>query len=244
MNAHPPVPLPSPARAWPRRLVFATVASLGLCGAMLLATLMFGAVGGEEFCPDTFSRRSFLYYELPLVGLQITPIRRRDETQDLEKHLTKHNYVPSGKAAPQWHLVNSMRSGVSRVRGDAAILCEYLDANADKRDSYWKAWTEQHPELAKILWPAVAQTASRKLYFFVPDLFDLRTGRPTQPRSNATSTPPWRGVTDSSPMSSRNSANTRPQSNCWTKLSSTHRTTTPCSNAGRNPCAPWAAPDL
>jgi tetratricopeptide (TPR) repeat protein len=156
--------------------MFGSVAALGLLGAVLLSTLMFGAVSGEEFCPDTFCRRSFLYYELPLVGVQITPIRRQDQTGDLEKHLTKNNFVPSGKATPQWHLVNCMRAGASRVRGDAAILCEYLDASADKNDLYWKAWTEKHPELAKILWPAVAQTASRHLYVFIPDLFELARG--------------------------------------------------------------------
>lgn len=161
-------------RRWLKRLVIVAGASLGLTTAALLATLLFGLIGGEEFCPDSFSRRSFHYYEVPLLGLQISPLNRDDQSSDLERYLVQRGYVTPVTGGPAtWHLVYGTRSGVVNSRGDAAILCTYLDARDEDHNLVWKAWTEQHAAAAKVLWPLVAQVARRQLYLFVPELFDL-----------------------------------------------------------------------
>jgi tetratricopeptide (TPR) repeat protein len=169
-------------RRWLRWLAFSVAGSLGLAIVVAVATLIFGHISGEEFCPDTFTRRSFAYFEIPLLGLQVSPISRKDITNGLASHLATNKYVTvttQQDPPPPWHLVMSMRSGMVTLYGDAAILCMYLDAQ-DDTGFYWQEWTEKHPELAKALWPLVAQTACQRLYLFIPDLFEL-AGQATDP---------------------------------------------------------------
>jgi hypothetical protein len=162
------------ARPWLRRTAWLLAGAGALAIGATLGTLLFGRISGEEFCPAKFARRSFCYFEIPLVGLQITSIRRDDRTGDLESDLTQNGLVPAAKPGePDWHLVFTARSGVVTVRGDAAILCGYLDATDSEGELYWKVWTEKHPDLAKVLWPVVAQNARRQLYLFLPELFEL-----------------------------------------------------------------------
>ncbi len=162
-------------RRWLRWLAFSVAGSLGLAIVVAVATLIFGHISGEEFCPDTFTRRSFAYFEIPLLGFQVSPISRKDITNGLESHLATNKFVAVTKQLdppPPWHLVTSLRSGIVTFYGDAAILCMYLDAQ-DDQGFYWQQWTEKHPELAKALWPLVVETACQRLYLFIPDLFEL-----------------------------------------------------------------------
>ena len=50
---------------------------------------------------------------------------------------------------------------------------QYLDATDGGDYHRWVKWSEEHPKLAPILWPAVQRLAEHELYIFVPDLFDL-----------------------------------------------------------------------
>ena len=170
-------PIP-PAAARPRRprdtVVLCLFGTLAAAAVVALATLMFGHVVGEEFCPSTFARRSFHYLEIPLLHVQVSPITRSDATPSLERTLRSQGYIPAAPAAEwRWDLVHSSRAGSGAVRGDAAILCAYLDAVDDDGERYWESWTKDHPESAKILWPAVARVAGQQLYIFVPELMSL-----------------------------------------------------------------------
>jgi hypothetical protein len=161
-------------RRWVGRLGLGIAGVLGVLFIIFIATIAFGVVSGEEFSPGTFARRSFIYYEIPLIGLQITPIGRDDETNTLESYLCAQKLVPVNKSTkPRWDLVYAQRSGMEVFQGDAAILCAYLDAEDKEGDLYWKTWTENHPKLAKTLWPAVARVASQQLYIFTPEMFQL-----------------------------------------------------------------------
>jgi hypothetical protein len=150
------------------------VATLGVAVAVLIATLLFGQHGGEEFCPDTFTRRSFFYFQIPLLGIQVTPIFRDDTTNSLENYLVAGKFVtrmPTDK--PRWDLVTSLSAGSRVVRGDAEILCIYLDMADEKRRLIWQAWSDSNPESATVLWPLVAQLARQQLYLLLPELFEL-----------------------------------------------------------------------
>ena len=96
-------PLP-PAAARPRRprdmvwlCLFGTLAGAAV---VALATVLFGHVTGEEFCPSTFARRSFHYLEIPLLHVQVSPISRSDATQTLERTLQSQGYIPAAPVAP------------------------------------------------------------------------------------------------------------------------------------------------
>jgi len=45
---------------------------------LAVSVALFGMVVGEEFSPDKFARRSFIYYEIPLLGIQVSPVYRDD----------------------------------------------------------------------------------------------------------------------------------------------------------------------
>lgn len=152
-------------------IVLVGVAAFLVVGAFSVS--VFGPVGGVEFSPDTFVRREFSYYELPLVRVRVTPVWHKDVSTSLEKRIQKNAALlpPATAAEPRWHLVEMQRAG-SQYTEDAVIVCRYFDAQG--RDlARWLDWTMKHPRQAEILWPAVASVCRRQLYTFVPDLFDV-----------------------------------------------------------------------
>ena len=148
----------------------------GLLFFVIMGTGMFGRVRGEEFAPYELTRRSFYYYELPLLRIQVWPITRSDRTSSLERHLAAKGFKKKPKAT-RWDLVNFETSYTLSARGpgreaDAAILCKYLDAENEDGSSYWLNWTKKNPEAAKVLWAHVLHLARRKMYMLTPDAFD------------------------------------------------------------------------
>ncbi len=142
---------------------------------LFVVTLRFGLVSGEEFAPDTFERRSYWYYELPIVHLKLSPVVRKVEQRQFEKALVKDKFVTQISPPKRWDLVAAYRGGRDWRLGDAQILCRYLDAWDSKSSnftSYWETWTSDHPKLAKVLWPEVVTLARQDLYFLIPPLFE------------------------------------------------------------------------
>jgi hypothetical protein len=166
----------TPGRRWPRWVSIAGWSLLSILGTTLLvfvATITFGAVHGTEFCPQSFERRSYSYFELPVVRIQITGERHEDLTGDTEKTVTSKSYVTPPGAKKDWHVLVGSRGTRLRKPGDAGILVQYLDATDVGANLRWENWTEEHDKLAKILWPAVQKLALHELYVYVPDVFDL-----------------------------------------------------------------------
>lgn len=177
----------------PGRGQFAAIVGLSLFFGLLVITYItfyFGYIEGQEFASDTFTRRQFYYYEIPLVGLQVTPITRSMTSNDLEVHLGSNGLVPaltSGQQSGRWDLVMATRGIIPESRqvvgqGEARVLCECLDAQDAKNDYIWLDWTKNNTELAKVVWPAVAKLARQELYIFVPDLL-LHARAASDPKS-------------------------------------------------------------
>jgi tetratricopeptide (TPR) repeat protein len=159
-------------------LAYSLFAFLLTVGVVFYCILHYGRVTGEEFSPDNFTRRQFVYWEVPLLGIQVWPIDRTDDTNDLERFLTADKLITEIKttdAQRRWDLVQVSHGGfdqsaVGFSEGEARILCSYLDAQDENKKIIWLEWSKQHQELAKILWPMVAKLARQELYVFVPDL--------------------------------------------------------------------------
>src|SRR4051812_28097777 len=124
---------------------------------ILLVTFMFGSVRGHEFNPQTFDRRDFGFYEIPLIRLQVTPLYRTESTGDVETLLQAQKYVqPDLQAAPDpqapdvWRLISFRRSSYTPPPTDVQILIRYLDARDDKHNHYWHEWSVKHATLAAI----------------------------------------------------------------------------------------------
>jgi hypothetical protein len=164
-------------RPWPRWLKITGWSILGVLGATLLvflATVMFGGVHGTEFCPQTFERRSYSFYELPILHIQMTGERNDDLTGDTEKCITTNKFIPTPTSPKKdWHVLVGSRGTRLRRPGDAGILLQYLDAEESSNVYRWVAWSDKNNELAKVLWPAVQRLAIREMYVFLPEVFDL-----------------------------------------------------------------------
>lgn len=164
----------SPKAAVLVRVVFGLLglAVLSLFGVVL--TAMFGGVHGVEFCPQTFERRSYSFYEIPWIGIQVRGVRHNDLTGPVEKHLRSSKLIPVAQQDSRtWHIVIGMR-GTSRPQtGDAEILCRYFDACDAEEQHVWLDWSKKHPQMASSLWPAIAQLSREDLYVYVPELIEL-----------------------------------------------------------------------
>ncbi|MCP4191503.1 MAG: hypothetical protein GY768_12835 [Planctomycetaceae bacterium] len=136
-------------------------------------TITFGQVSGSEFAPDGFRRRTFIFYQIPLLKLQITPVFRNDSSNDLENYLRTKNIVKAPKKVGRWDSVQ-VSTGSNISDGDAFILCNYLDATNLARDLIWLEWTKSADNHKKFkpFWAAVQRAAEVEAYFVIPDLFE------------------------------------------------------------------------
>ena len=110
------------------RIGLALLALLLMAGVVILATVYFGKVSGEEFSPTKFQRRIFSYVEIPLLKIQVSPISRDDKTSDLEKYLVKNKLLGTPAKEARWDLVWANGG----QHGEARILCTYLDSVNDR----------------------------------------------------------------------------------------------------------------
>jgi hypothetical protein len=141
---------------------------------LMLVTFAFGGVRGTEFNPQTFERRMFGFYEIPLLRLQVTPLWRAETNGDVEQLVISQKYVaPEANAPETWHLISLVRRNYKQPPTDVQILVRYLDAKDADGDSYWTQWSIAHPEMAALLWPEVARLARLESYVMLPPLFEL-----------------------------------------------------------------------
>lgn len=166
---------------WILRIVIGVICCGGFAIVVVMAIRIFGAVQGIEFSPDTFASRSFVYYEVPLIRMRVSGVYRQDITGTLQQKVGKPNNLipPSTTKPPRWHLV-VMNKGGSRYPDDALIAYRYLHdggnffmfgAPEEGAAAWWANWTDDHKDVAKIFWAAVAEVCRRELYTFTPALF-------------------------------------------------------------------------
>lgn len=160
------------------RLLILLVGGSVIIVVLAAVLLFFGRVEGREFAPTHFQTRSFSYLEIPLLKLQITPVRRITDSSPLAAYLHTAGIIQRPQGPPtQWHLVEVHRAGSPTSMADAELLIEFLEHyqfdGSGRVDLYWHAWSTAHPALAAILWPQVQQLAERELYLLIPGLFRI-----------------------------------------------------------------------
>lgn len=169
-------------RRWKRSrriLLVGVIASTILIFFIGGAILMQGGVHGTEFSPTHFQTRTFSFREVPLLHLQLTPIRRSAGTANAASYLRAKNLIQVPPGSPiEWHLVRMSRGISTGDPADAEILVKHLSLDVGG-DVYWKKWSTAHPELAQVLWPRIQLLAKRELYVLMPDLFELAKTAPS-----------------------------------------------------------------
>ena len=155
------------ARRW---ITLAATLLVVLVGFFVIRTQ--GHVSGSEFAPSNFQTRSFTFYEIPLLHLQITPIRRTISSSTTSTYLRQKGLINVGKGAPsRWHLLALSRGLTGTTPADANLLSEQLTLKHGS-DDFWRKWSIDHPSHAKILWPVVQKLAERELYVLLPALLE------------------------------------------------------------------------
>ena len=132
-----------------------------------------GSIHGTEFSPTHFQLRSFSFYELPLIHVQLTPIKRTGSTIKTATYVRQNGLIKAATGTPTiWHLVALSRGISGETPADANLLIEHLSLRSGAND-YWEQWSIDHPKLAKILWPKIQTLAERELYFLMPTIFEI-----------------------------------------------------------------------
>ncbi len=139
---------------------------------LLLSIVVFGNVHGLEFAPDTFARRYYSYFELPIAHVQVWPVSHTPQTSPLQRLLQNKKYMTYSSPPKRWDLVASYRGSSLFTLGPAEVLRRYVDAVDADDKPYWLTWTKDHPKLARIFWPEIADLAQQQHYSLMPDLFD------------------------------------------------------------------------
>ncbi|EMI19270.1 hypothetical protein RMSM_03806 [Rhodopirellula maiorica SM1] len=140
---------------------------------VLLFVRTQGFVSGREISPDTFVMRDFQFYEIPIVHLQITPIRRTASTPKTATYLRQKKLIgnPSSPSS-RWDLVNISRGFTGGTPLDGQLLVDHLSLE-HQGNAYWRQWSIDHPGQAKVFWPVIQRLANRELYLLMPPLFEL-----------------------------------------------------------------------
>lgn len=170
-----------------------------IVGSLVGIVLLLGRVSGREFLPDRFEVRHFSFLEIPLLRVQVSPVRYTPTPSALARYLRT-----TGKVTPftsegeevrgdQWHLVELRRGDGAPLHADAKLLVDFLYQPADRslspagtagggpasskagpqRQHQWHQWSLEHPAQAAVLWPRVQRLAHRRLYLLIPDLFRI-----------------------------------------------------------------------
>ena len=146
----------------------------------VFAISIFGQVHGEEFSPQRFTLRSFRYVQIPLLRIQVWPVKfqKAGGTDDaLANHVrrsTRQNRLMNQvrKAPIRWDVVSLQETGRSTYRGDASILTNYLRQPGAMGMESWLAWSNANPKLANELWGIVGQLANEDLYPIIPEVLE------------------------------------------------------------------------
>lgn len=161
---------------------------MAVCSVVVLTLVLFaviktqGFVSGREFSPTHFQLREFSFYEIPLLHLQITPIKRSGATPRTATYVRQNGLIKPGTGAPTiWHLVSISRGLTGSTDADANLLIDQLNLQ-HAGDEFWRQWSIDHPKRASILWPVVQKLAERELYILMPQLFELAQIDQTGPR--------------------------------------------------------------
>ena len=150
-----------------------------ISATLILSFLLFivirtqGFVSGSEFSPTHFQQRKFSFYEIPLIHLQITPIKRSGATPRTANYVRQTSLIRLHPGPPAvWHIVSISRGLTGSTPADANLLIDQLNLDSGG-DEYWRTWSIDHPNQAKVLWPVIQKLAERELYILMPQLFEL-----------------------------------------------------------------------
>ena len=149
------------------------ISTLALSILLFFIVYTQGHVSGREFSPTHFQSREFSFYEIPLLHIQITPIRRKSTALPTATYVRQSGLVSAPRGTPDtWHLVYLSRGLSGSTPADAQLLVDQLEMYGEK-GTFWKKWSIDHPEHAAKIWPITQRLPKRELYVLIPMVLEL-----------------------------------------------------------------------
>ena len=172
-----------------RRVLIATFVG-GVLAVVGIVTAVQGRVAGVEFAPSHFQSRRFSFYEIPLLHLQITPIKRERFSHDIVRFIRQTQLPPATGQPSRWDVVR-ISQGPATHLGDASLLLDALrwDHGVGKTDRDWRSWTTDRPQDAKWFWSVIARLADQEMYLVMPPLLESAFFSGDDPQPTASNSP-------------------------------------------------------
>ena len=142
--------------------------------AMVFTGIFFAGGLGKEFSPYSFNLREFETRRS--LGRTVVHPAALACSKEISKYLANAT-VTSG--IERWDLVDYSNGIWGTEDFEASIIADCFKLVDSHGDNFWEGWSKDHPELAKILWPAVQQLAIHRSYFALPELFQVAAKNPT-----------------------------------------------------------------
>ena len=130
--AFSPSSIPPPPRRWIAIVGWGFIGLLGVTLFVFVLTVMFGGVHGLEFCPQTFERRSYSFYELPVLRLQMTGERNEDLTGPTEQYVRSQKYFAAGTGNPYFTTDTAASLRAMEIHAEVLMKATKVDGVYDK----------------------------------------------------------------------------------------------------------------
>lgn len=175
---------------WWRTVRFpAFLISLLVLVIALVVYFQLSLVVGTELNSKTWQVREFRFRRDPFTHYQITGIQyafykqlapaRLGQAKSRVSNLVssdedsldpsiKKLFKPQDSIPERWDLVEIRDS----TTGQASILLDLVDAKTSDYSNFWILWTQDHPNEAAVLWPAVHDLVSVGKYASLPELME------------------------------------------------------------------------
>ena len=172
-----------------RRILIATFVA-GVLAVAALVTAVQGRVAGVEFAPSHFQSRRFSFYEIPLLHLQITPIKRERFSHDIVRFIRQTQLPPASGEPSRWDVVR-ISQGPHDHPGDASLLLDALrwDHGVGKTKRDWRSWTQTRPQDASWFWSVISRLANQEMYLVMPPLLEFAYFSAEEPSAAAAGVP-------------------------------------------------------
>ena len=128
---------------------------------------------GTEFSPDDFTIRRFSYKYDPMTNWVISGRKYEKGYTFAMPDLVADKYIkPVFKKKRNWHLVedNGYYYYGYSADSDARLLVDFLQLYDENGENKWTVWNSDHPKLARVFWPFIAEMARDKTYLVVSDV--------------------------------------------------------------------------
>lgn len=139
---------------------------LGVAGSVWFST---GFIQGQEVCPYTFQIRRFSYWQPTFFKHGYLKTTQLNDRFILALSLT--GTAPPPIAAERWDLCGD--NYTSRLSRDvaASFLASVISRQDASGEYRWVVWSQQHPDLATVLWLWVQRLAIARAYVVCPAVF-------------------------------------------------------------------------